>query len=110
VKDFIFETTVVLPDNVKANDTNCNNLYNETLRDEIEKPRNTSSSKCLKDLQRRRIKYNIEICFYRKSDQVIFVYTRRLHNHPSFSNGIVYLFFFDENNNIRKVYRSIWIE
>lgn len=52
----------------------------------------------------------IYVNFYRKDNDVLVVYTGRLYKKPRHTYGMIHLFFFDEKDNIRKVFETDWVE
>jgi len=64
---------------------------------------------CLTDLGTKR-KANIFVNFYRKDKNVLTVYTGMIFKKPRHTFGMIHLFFFNENNDIEKVFETTWIE
>jgi len=64
---------------------------------------------CLPDLRTKR-NAKIYVNFYRKDKNVLSVYTGRIYRKPRHTYGMMHLFFFNNNNEIKRVFESTWIE
>jgi hypothetical protein len=85
-------------------------LWAEVEKEDYSKTDLSELSLCLSKLQTKNRGFNIYLSFARKSDRIVFVNSSRIYNHSRHTNGVFYLFFFDDKNILHKVYRNTWIE
>ncbi len=107
---YIAETLGIDPKNLDLKDSVVIKLWIETEKEDYNKRKIFENSLCLTEIQGKESDYNVYLSFSRKSDKVVFVNASRIYKYPRHTNGIFYLFFFNENNNIDKIYRDNWIE
>lgn len=64
---------------------------------------------CLSEIKVKR-NPKIKVDFYRKDPDVILVHTERIYKKARHTYGMIHLFFFDDEDNIQKVFDVTWIE
>lgn len=96
--------------NFNDKDSISKSMWEKLGNEEYENRNVKVTSICLKFANCKEKNKNINLGFARKNEFVVFVNASRIYNYARHTNGIFYLFFFDEKNNIKHVYQKNWIE
>jgi hypothetical protein len=107
---YLSETLHLNLTNLSINDSLLRIEWEKLNQEEYRNSNLKVASSCLKQANRKKKNNNINLRFARKNENVVFVNASRIYKHDRDTNGIFYLFFFDEKNNIKRVYRDNWIE
>jgi hypothetical protein len=109
-KFYVAQTLGIETANLSLKDSTVIALFTKLEIEESYNINMMETSKCLSELQDQDLHYNVRLRFERKNEKVVFVDSSRIYDHQRHSNGIFYLFFFDNENNIVKAYSEDWIE
>ena len=83
-------------------------IYNEYFQKEQEKDTTGYFSSCLAELSEEE-NANVLVVFYRFSEDIVTVHTRRIFEFPRYSRGIEFLFFFEKDNTYI-VEKELWLQ
>jgi hypothetical protein len=97
-------------DKIIPGDSAVKVLWANTFNEEIEFNKLSIHSKCLEGIIPYEQNPNIEIEFSRKSDTIVFVEASIIKQKPSYGKGMMYLFFFSNDDQIKRVFKKDFIE
>ena len=83
-------------------------MYDEVVNDEFRDTMSYISTCITKLVVKRNTKIFVNFC--RKDEDVLCVYTSRIYRKSKYPYGMIHLFFFDEDNKIKRVFDSTWVE